>query len=477
MHAFPLFVKLEGRSCLVVGGGAAAARKAELLLRAGARVTVMAPALAPELAEAAVAGRLRHESGPFTPARLQGQALVIVATGDDALDRRVAEAAQAAGVPVNVVDRPELSTFITGALVDRSPVLVAISTGGTAPVLAREVRLAIERLLPPAFGRLARFAERFRAAVKAAIPDVLRRRRFWDSFFKGPVAAAVLAGNEQAAQAAMLGLVNRGEAGRTALGMVHLVGAGPGDPELLTLRALRLLGEADAIVHDKLVDAGILERARRDAERIYVGKSNGHHSKSQDEINALLVALARAGKRVVRLKGGDPFVFGRGGEELEYLRARGIPVEVVPGISAALGCAAAAQIPLTHRALAGAVTFVAGHGSSGEAEPDWASLARRRETLVVYMGVSAAGRIARALIDHGLPPTTPAALIENGTRPNQRILVGTLAELGELVAEHGVAGPALIVIGEVVRLAAVGRVADSAAAPTATLGFARAVNA
>ncbi len=477
MEAFPLFMKLAGRPCLVVGGGVAAARKAEHLLRAGARVTVAAPALSAELAEAVAAGQLRHDRAPFDPASVRGQALVIAATDDVALARRVAEAARAAGVPVNVVDRPELSTFITGALVDRSPVLIAISTGGTAPVLAREVRLGIERLLPLGLGRLARFAERFRAAVKAAIPEALWRRRFWESFFKGPVATAVLEGREQAAQAAMLALVNRSQAGRATLAHVHLVGAGPGDPELLTLRALRLLAEADVIVYDRLVDPGIIERARRDAERIYVGKSKGQHGKSQGEISALLVALAQAGKRVVRLKGGDPFVFGRGGEELEYLRARGVPVEVVPGISAALGCAAAAQIPLTHRALADAVTFVSGHGSAGELELDWASLARRRETLVIYMGVSAAGRIAAALVAHGRPAATPAAIIENGTRPDQRTLVGTLADLGELATAHEVTGPALIVIGEVVRLAEVERVAGLAPASTATPGLARAVNA
>lgn len=341
MDAFPLFMKLEGRPCLVVGGGSAAVRKVELLQRAGARVTVVAPALVPELAEAVAGGRLRHDSAPFTSARLRGHVLAIAATDDVALARSVAEAARAAGVPLNVVDRPELSTFITGALVDRSPVLVAISTGGAAPVLAREVRLAIERLLPPSIGRLARFAERFRAAVKAAIPDALRRRRFWESFFEGPVASAVLAGDERAAQAAMLGLVNRGEPGASH-GIVHLVGTGPGDPELLTLRAHRLLGEADVIVYDKGVDTGILERARRDAERFDVGESGGHDGKSQAEINAFLADLARAGKRVVRLNAGDPFIFGRGNEELEYLRARGISVEVVPGISAPSDRAAAA---------------------------------------------------------------------------------------------------------------------------------------
>jgi len=475
---FPLFMKLAGRSCLVVGGGAAAARKAELLLRAGARVTVASPTLPVGLAEVAGAGQLKHRrSTAIGPAAIRNQALVIVASDDLGLDQRVAEVAQTVGVPVNVIDRPELSTFITGAIVDRSPVLVAISTSGTAPVLAREIRLAIERLLPPTLAPLARFADRFRTAVKAAIPRTSSRRRFWESFFKGPVAAAVLRGEERAAQVAMLGLVNGGEASPAMLGVVHLVGAGPGDPELLTLRALRLLGEADVIVYDRLIDPDILDRARRDAERVYVGKSKGHHSKSQDEINALLVAFAQAGKRVVRLKSGDPFVFGRGGEELEYLRRHGVSVEVVPGISAAFGCAAAAQIPLTHRALANTVTFVSGHNSAGEIELDWASLVRRRETLVIYMGVSAAGQIARALIAHGAPLTTPAAVIENGTRSNQRTLVGTLAELDALCVDHNVTSPALIVIGEVVRLADVEGAVSLATPGTAVLDLARAVNA
>jgi len=340
MDVYPLFLKLAGRPCLLVGGGEVARRKAELLLRAGGVLTVVAERLAPELHAAAKAGRIRHLAGPLLPAHFLGQTLALVATEDEALARRTSALAHAAGVPVNVVDRPELSSFIAPALVDRSPVLVAISTGGASPLLAREIRLAIERLLPSGLGRLAGLARQFRAAAKAAIPGAAARRRFWERCLKGPVADAMLAGDEARARAAMVALVNRAGRERGTSGMVYLVGAGSGDPELLTLRAHRLLGEADAIVYDRLVDPRVLERARRDARRIHVGKAKGRHGLSQDGAIALLVELARQGKRVVWLKAGDPVVFGRGGEELSALRARGVAVEVVPGISAALARAA-----------------------------------------------------------------------------------------------------------------------------------------
>ncbi len=452
MDVYPLFLKIAGRPCLLVGGGAAAERKAELLMRAGARLTIVAERLTPGLARAAGAGRLRHLAAPLGPEQFRGQALVVVASEDEALAREASVLAHGAGVPVNVVDRPELSTCIAGAVVDRSPVLVAITTGGAAPVLARELRLAIERLLPPSLGRLAAFAERFRAAAKAALPSPRARRRFWERFFASALAKAVLAGDEAGAQAAMVARVNRGEMRGEDVGIVHLVGAGPGDPELLTLRAHRLLAEADTIVYDRLVDPAVLELGRRDAERIHVGKAAGRHSLSQDEINALLARLASQGKRVVRLKGGDPFVFGRGGEELEALRARGIAVAVVPGVTAALGCAAAAEIPLTYRGLASAVTFVTASQRDG-GELDWAALARLPGTLAIYMGVSQAERIAERLVAHGRRPATPVALVENGTRQGERVIVGKLGELAALVEAHGIGAPALIVVGEVVRLA------------------------
>jgi uroporphyrin-III C-methyltransferase/precorrin-2 dehydrogenase/sirohydrochlorin ferrochelatase len=354
-------------------------------------------------------------------------------------------------MPVNVVDRPDLSSFIMPAIVERDPVVIGISTGGAAPLLARRIRATIEALLPARLGRLVRFAESFRGSVQATIPDARARLRFWERFFEGPLAGAVLAGDESTAREQMLSLVNRPQAAPRPAGVVHIVGAGPGDPDLLTLRALRLMQQADVVVYDKLVGPEILDYARRDAERIYVGKSKGNHARTQDQINELLVVHARTGKRVLRLKGGDPFIFGRGGEEREHLRRAGVRVEVVPGITAATGCAAATGIPLTHRDHAAAATFVTGHGRNGEPDLDWAALARIRHTLVIYMGVSTAGRTAARLIEHGMAPDTPVAVVENGTLESQKTAIGTLAHLGALVAEHGIAGPAIIVVGEVVR--------------------------
>ena len=455
MNYLPIFLGLRGKPALVVGGGEAALAKVRLLRAAGAAVTVIAPRLCGGLSELLAAGEIGQRPRGFVAGDLAGCAIAVAASGRPEVDTRVAEAAQARGLPVNVVDRPELCSFIVPAIVDRDPLVVAVSSGGAAPVLARRVRARIEALLPARLGRLARFAETFRGALRAALPEAAARLRFWERFFDGPVAAAVLAGRESDAREDMLALVNRpGAALRDGAGQVAIVGAGPGDPDLLTLRALRLLQEADVLVHDRLVAPDILDYARRDARRIYVGKAKGSHARSQAEINALLVREAREGKRVVRLKGGDPFVFGRGGEELEYLAGHGIPAEVVPGITAATGCAAASGIPLTHRAHAAAVTFVTGHGRNGEPEVDWAALARARQTLVVYMGVSAAGRIAARLIDNGLPAGTPVAVIENGTRVGQKTVRGRLRDLEALIDAHGIVGPAVIVIGEVARAGA-----------------------
>ena len=456
MQHFPAFLDLRGRSALVVGGGAAAAHKAGLLLKAGAAVTVAAPRVGPELAALAEDGAVRLTRRGFVGGDVAGRAVVVAATGRADVDERVAAAARAAGVPVNVVDRPDLSSFIMPAIVDRDGIVVAVSSGGAAPVLARRVRAAVEAALPARLGRLARFAGGFRGAVKARIADAAGRRRFWERFFDGPLAEAVLAGDEGRAREGMLKLVNGRAAARAPTGAVDLIGAGPGDPDLLTLRALRLIQQADVVVYDRLVGPGILDHARRDAERICVGKAKGDHSLPQDGINALLVRLARAGKRVARLKGGDPFVFGRGGEELDHLRRAGIEVAVVPGITAALGCAAAVGMALTHRDHASAVTFVSGHAadSGGVPDLDWSALAGPRRTLVVYMGVSAAGAIAGRLVAQGLDPATPAAIVENGTRPEQKVAVGTVAGLGDMVRDHSIVGPAVIVVGDVARLAA-----------------------
>ena len=468
MNYFPAFFDLKDRPALIVGGGEAAARRLRLLQKAGARVTIVAPRVGEEIAAAIGEGRIAAVRRGFVSGDINGQTIVFAATGLPAVDERVAEAARTAGVPVNVADHAGLSSFIVPAIVERDPVVIGISTGGAAPVLASRLREAIERLLPARLGRLAKFADSFRAAVKATVPNAAARLRFWDRFFDGPVADQVLIGNECGAREKMLTLVNGRAAGAPARGGVAIVGAGPGDPDLLTLRALRLIQRADVVIYDKLVGPGVLDLARRDAERIYVGKSKGDHSKSRDEINALIAGQAQAGRRVVRLKGGDPFIFGRGGEELEYLRQRGIPVEVVPGITAALGCAAATGIPLTHRDHAQAVTFATGQGKDGEPELDWATLARLKQTLVIYMGVGAAGRIAARLIDHGLDPATPVAVIENGTLPSQKALYGRLSGLGWLVRQSDIAGPALIVIGSVTALA-------EAAAPALETEPARAI--
>ncbi|MBL8661026.1 MAG: uroporphyrinogen-III C-methyltransferase [Rhodospirillales bacterium] len=455
MEHFPAFFALKGRPALVVGGGAAAARKARLLSDAGAAVSVVAPALDHEMEALIERGLVRHRNGTFAADDLDGQTLAIAASGGVALDEAVSEAAQARGVPVNVVDAPRLSTFIMPAVVRRDPVTVAVSTGGAAPVLARAIRASIEALLPANLGRLARFADGFRGAVKATHGDEVGRRRFWERFFAGPIAAAVLAGDERWARERMLDAVNRRPAAESGGGSVALVGAGPGDADLLTVRALRLLEEADVIVHDRLIGPDVLDRARRDARRIDVGKRAGAAAMSQERINALLLREARAGRRVVRLKGGDPFIFGRGGEEAEYLRGHGVHVSIVPGITAATGCAAIAGIPLTHRDHVQALTFVTGRGRDGDPDVDWAGLARGRQTIVVYMGRAAAERIAGRLMAAGMDPATPAAMIVNATLAGQRVETAPLVRLGAVAGGEGGGraneGPSLFIIGEVVR--------------------------
>ena len=451
MNYFPAFFALEGRELLIVGGGEAAAQKLRLLLKAGGRIRLVAREATPEIAALAAEGRIDWQRRGFVAGDLRGRALAIAASGEAALDERVAEAARHARVPVNVVDRAELSDFIVPAIVDRDPVVIGISTAGAAPVLARRLRERIEAILPAKLGRLARFAERFRGAVALTLADRRERLQFWERFFEGPAADAVLAGREPEAAERLLNEINRRDpaGARATAGRVAIVGAGPGDPELLTLKALRHLENADVLLYDRLVDPAILERARRDARRIYVGKAPGRHALRQAEIDTLMIAEARAGHRVVRLKGGDPFIFGRGGEELEALGAAGIAAEVVPGITAALGCAAAAGIPLTHRDYAQALVIATAEGKAGEPELDWAALAKPRQTLAIYMGIGAAARVAERLLAGGLAASTPIAVIENGTRPDQRVLTGRLAELGPIIARASIQGPALIIVGEV----------------------------
>jgi uroporphyrin-III C-methyltransferase/precorrin-2 dehydrogenase/sirohydrochlorin ferrochelatase len=454
MQNFPIFMSLRDRRALVVGGGDAALHKVELLLAAGALVTLVAETVTGDIAQLISEGRIAWGGHVFCDDDLIDSSLVIVGCDDEALQARVSQAAQQRCLPVNVVDRPALSTFTMPAIVDRGPITIAISTGGAAPALARKIRAEIERALPAAIGRLARFAEIFRAQVRKTLNEPRSRRHFWDRVFDGRVGELALAGDEIAARRELIRLLDDARnATAPAAGMVHLVGAGPGDPDLLTLKAHRLLQRADAIVYDRLVSPEVLAMARRDAEKIYVGKRRAHHCVPQYEINDRLISLARAGKSVVRLKGGDPFVFGRGGEELETLMAAGIAVEIVPGITAALGCAASAGIPLTHRDHAQACVFVTGHLKDGTIDLDWTMLARPRQTVVIYMGSETLSVIASQLVQHGLASDTPVALIANGTTDRERRVVGTLGSIERLAQRAQLQGPALCMVGEVVGLA------------------------
>jgi uroporphyrin-III C-methyltransferase/precorrin-2 dehydrogenase/sirohydrochlorin ferrochelatase len=454
MQNFPIFMSLRERRALVVGGGDAALHKVELLLAAGARVTLVAETVTGDIAQLIAEGRIAWGGHLFCDEDLFDVSLAIVASDDEALQARVSQVAQRLCVPVNVVDRPALSSFIMPAIVDRGPITVAVSTGGAAPALARKLRAEIERALPAAIGRLAHFAEIFRAQVRRTLSEPRARRHFWDRVFDGRVGELALAGDEISARRELIRLLDEARnAPAQASGMVHLVGAGPGDPDLLTLKAHRLMQRADVLVYDRLVSAEVLSMARRDAERVFVGKRRGHHCVPQDQINERLIALARAGKSVVRLKGGDPFVFGRGGEEIEALVAAGVAVEVVPGITAALGCAASAGIPLTHRDHAQACVFVTGHLKNGTVDLDWTVLARPRQTVVIYMGSETLSSIARELVHHGLSASTPVALIAHGTTDRERRIVGTLATIERQAMRAQLDGPALCLVGEVVGLA------------------------
>jgi len=452
MDYLPVFLKIKGRPCLIVGGGDIAARKAGLLLRAGARLTVVAPKIGPAMTELKDNGDIVHAQRAFSTEDLRGQVLVVAATGDDALNRRVSELAHDSALPVNVVDRADLCSFILPSIVDRSPLIVAVSTGGASPVLARLVRARLETVIPAAFGQLAALAREFRDQVKEHFEAPDTRRRFWEHVLDGPVAEIVFAGRTAAARRALRDELAAGRDSIPPTGEVYLVGAGPGDPDLLTSRAIRLMQKADVVVHDRLVSDAVLRLVRQDAPRIYAGKQRSRHTLPQESINQLLVRLAREGKRVLRLKGGDPFIFGRGGEEIDTLAQEGIPFQVVPGITAASGCAAYAGIPLTHRDFAQSCVFVTGHLKDGRINLDWDVLAKPQQTIVVYMGLIGLPVICEELIKRGLPENLPAAMIEQGTKPDQRVLTGTLKTLPEIVENAGVSAPTLTIIGEVVKL-------------------------
>lgn len=458
MGSLPLFHKVGGQVAVLVGGGQVAARKARLLLAAGMHLRVVAPEICSELLEqldsgAAPGTHLRQERAYRGPGDLADAILVVVATPDRAVNARVADDARGLRIPVNVVDSPALCSFYFPALVDRSPLLVAIGSDGSSPVLARQLRSRIEAMLPAALGRLADFAAHWRQAVATALPDLELRRRFWEQLFDGPVASRVLAGRDGEAQAMLeAALEDAGREVSLGRGEVYLIGAGPGDPDLMTFKALRLLQQADIVLYDRLVNPAILDLARRDAERHYVGKRRGAHSVPQTELNQQLLDLARQGRRVARLKGGDPFIFGRGGEEIQLLAQHRVPFQVVPGITAASGAACYAGIPLTHRDHAQSVRFVAGYLKGDRVEHDWATLCQPGETLVFYMGLVGLPEICRQLLRHGRPADTPVALVERATYPEQRTITGSLATIAGRVAAAQPQAPTLIIVGDVVRL-------------------------
>lgn len=450
MDFLPLFHILRGRRALLVGGGDVALRKARLLSDAGAVLRVVAPEVHSELRELVEEGAGELLLRPYVQGDLQECVLVIAATDDEPLNAQVSRDASERGVPVNVVDAPSLCSVIFPAIVDRSPLVVAVSSGGDAPVLARLLRAKLETWIPATYGQLAGLASRFRERVKQRLPDLQQRRKFWEDVFQGPVAERMLAGQPSEAERLLADKLASPQA--ESRGEVYLVGAGPGDPDLLTFRALRLMQQADVVLYDRLVAPAILELCRRDADRLYVGKRRADHAVPQDEINRQLVELAKQGKRVLRLKGGDPFIFGRGGEEIDELAANGIPFQVVPGITAASGCAAYAGIPLTHRDYAQSVRFVTGHLKDGSTDLPWNDLVAPGQTLVFYMGLVGLPVICEQLVRHGRSADTPAALVQQGTTVHQRVFTGTLANLPELVAEHEVHAPTLVIVGEVVQL-------------------------
>ncbi len=454
MDQLPIFLNVNGKRTLIVGNGVSAARKADLLLRAGSDLTIVAPMLGEELSQLAETYSFKHQATELTAADLHGCLVVFACSSDDSVNQKLRGFAAAAGVLVNVSDKTEECDFIMPALVDRTPLLIAISSGGTSPLLVRMLKARFETTIPAAYGRLAEFAGSYRDRIKKLIPNMTRRRRFWEAMVSGPVAEHIYSSQIEQAESLMESqLQEAAVAGdQPPLGEVYLVGTGPGDPDLLTFRALRLMQQTDVVLYDRLIGEGILNLVRRDAKRIYVGKLKNDHTVSQEEIGRMLIDLAQQGKRVLRLKGGDPFVFGRGGEEIEALSENGIAFQVVPGVTAANGCAAYAGIPLTHRDHAQACVFVTGHEKDGELKLNWKSLIQPRQTVVLYMGLSSLGAITQGFLRNGADPATPAAVIENGTRHGQRVITGTLESLLDKASMAKVKSPALIIVGSVVSL-------------------------
>ena len=452
MEYLPIFIQIKNRPCLVVGGGSIAARKVALLRKAQANVTVVSPDICAELKQLANEKAIQYIARGFEDYDLESCVLVIAATNQAEVNEHVAKVAEQLRLPVNVIDNQDLCSFIMPSIIDRSPVVIAVSTGGASPVLARLIRTKLEGSIPAAYGHLAQLVESFRDKVKAAFPNVESRRSFWESVLEGTIAELVFTGHGDEAKQVLEKAIDAKAAEPEMPGEVFLVGAGPGDPDLLTFRALRLMQQADVVVYDRLVSPAIMEMVRRDAEIVYVGKERDKHTMQQENINQLLVRLAKEGKRVLRLKGGDPFIFGRGGEEIELLAQEGIAFQVVPGITAAIGCSSYAGIPLTHRDYAQSCVFVTGHLKDGSVDLNWKALAHPNQTVVFYMGLHGAPTLCKEMVAHGLPASTPVALVEQGTTPQQRVLIATLDTLLDVIKNEDIKPPTLIIVGDVVSL-------------------------
>lgn len=452
MFHLPIYYQVKDRPCLVVGGGEVATRKTDLLLRRAARVIVVAPRISLRLRSLSETGAITHLGREFEPDDLREAWLAFAATDDPEINATVAGHARRLGVPVNVADDPARCTFIMPSIIERAPVQIAVSTGGASPVLARLLRARLETLIPAAYGRLAALMAEFRDRARLRFDDPTARRRFWERILQGPIAEMLFAGRERAAATALTREFDEESPGPKLVGEVYLVGAGPGDPDLLTFRALRLMQQADVVLYDRLVAPAVLDLVRKDAERIYVGKESSRHSVPQHEIHRKLIERARQGQRVLRLKGGDPFMFGRGGEEIDTLSAEGIPFQVVPGITAAAGCACYAGIPLTHRDYAQSCVFVTGHLKEGSLDLNWDALVQPRQTIAVYMGLQGLALLCQGLLSHGMAAETPVALIQQGTTPSQRVIIGTLNSVPSHTLDENIRAPLMVIVGEVVRL-------------------------
>lgn len=453
MDLLPLFHNLNGRRCVMVGGGSVALRKIRPLIEVGAKVEIIAPEINTAITDLAEKHSLCLYQRKFNNDDLEGAALVIAATDDKQLNKQVSEQAQKLNIPVNVVDQPELCSVVFPSIVDRSPVQIAISSGGTAPVLARMLRTRLESLIPSGYGFLAQLAGKFRQQVKEKITEPNSRKAFWEDVFSGDISELVFSNKHDVAESKLQEKLDKQlSSSANSLGEVYLVGGGPGDPDLLTFRALRLMQKADIVLYDRLVSKEVLSLVRRDAELVYVGKTAGDHPVTQDNINEKLVEFAKEGNRVLRLKGGDPFIFGRGGEEIAHLADNGIPFQVVPGITAASGCASYAGIPLTHRDHAQSVRFITGHQKEHKYDLNWSELVAPNQTLVFYMGLNGLETICQQLMSYGMASTTPAALIEKGTTARQRVFIGDIDTLPQKVRDGGAKAPTLIIVGSVVSL-------------------------